>query len=182
MASRNDDQGAEALGMAIAALFAMIAIGSFAMVKNSVTINNRLKDPDHPKRRLRGIIFSTPVIIMCIGLFIMVGGEPGMGFSVIFWTAVGYLALTAYLVSSPTALGPEISPSAIQLESYLYPFDQEPPEDRSEFPGRDHTLSRGERFEQTLSGQSLPARGPKRKRARELTARVLAARRAMRRD
>ena len=182
MASKDDDDAAaQAFGAVVAMLIiATVVVISFSVV-NSVKIYNRLKDPDHPKHDELKFIFGIPVAMIGLGLLVSTG-DPDAGGALILWTIIGYWLATMYLVLSPDALGPAIAPSALRLENYLFPFDQEPPEDRSVFPKQTYALTGSEKLEQALTGLSTPPRGPERDRARAWEANIRALQQAFKSD
>jgi len=161
-----------------------VAVTYFSVI-NTVKIYNRLKDPEHPKHHLLKKIFGIPTGVIAVGLLLATSADPdvaGFGGTVIFWTIIGYFVGTAYLVMSPDSLGPQEPSTALKLENYLYPFELEPPDDRSVLPVQGYAMTRGEKFEQAFRGLRVPPRGPEHDRAKLWEARISAFQRAMKSD
>lgn len=182
MASK-DNQLEEDVGKVVAigvVMFIVLVVAAIYFgVTNTVKIHNRLKDPAHPKHDLLKFIFGIPAALVILAIGIGLGGDGEAGGTLFFYTIVGYVVVTTALVMSPTALGPAAPTTALKLERYLYPFELEPPDDRSVLSVPGYTLTRGEKFEQAFRGLRVPPRGPEHDRAKLWEARVRAFQEAM---
>jgi len=180
-----DDLALKVITMGVIMFIVMAVAVTYFSVINTVKIYNRLKDPEHPKHHLLKKIFGIPAGVIAVGLLLATSADPdvaGFGVTVVFWTIIGYFVGTAYLVMSPDALGPQAPSTALQLEKYLYPFELEPPNDRSVLPVQGYALTRSEKFEQAFRGLRVPPRGPEHDRAKLWEARISAFQRAMKSD
>ena len=180
MASKDDefdDLALKVITIGVIMFIVMVVAAIYFGVTNSVKIHNRLKDPAHPKHDLLKFIFGIPAALVILTFGIALGGDGEAAGTLFSWTVIGYVVVTTALVMSPTALGPAAPSTA--LERYLYPFEQEPPDDRSVLSVPGYTLTRGEKFEQAFRGLRVPPRGPEHDRAKLWEARVRAFQEAM---
>lgn len=182
MASK-DNQLEEDIGkfvfLGVILFIVMVIAAIYFSITNSVKIHNRLKDPAHPKHDLLKFIFGIPAALVILSFGIALGGDGEAGGTLFSWTVIGYVLVTTALVMSPTALGPAAPSTALKLERYLYPFELEPPDDRSVLSVPGYVLTRGEKFEQAFRGLRVPPRGPEHDRAKLWEARVRAFQEAM---
>jgi len=185
MASK-DNQLEEDVGkflvLGVIVFIVMVVAAIYFSVTNSVKIHNRLKDPEHPKHHLLRFIFGIPAALVILAVGIALGGDGEAGGTLFFYTLVGYVVVTTALVISPTGLGPAAPSTALKLERYLYPFELEPPDDRSVLSVPGYTLTRGEKFEQAFRGLRVPPRGPEHDRAKLWESRIRAFQLAMKSD
>lgn len=173
MASKDDDAGAEFAGQVVAMFIIMVVVVAVFSVINTVKVYNRLKPPDHPKHHLLKFLFGVPAALIAVA-FLVSTSDPDTGFTIFFGTIIGYFVTTFFLATTLEAQGTTTSSAALKLENYLYPFELEPPDDRSRLPVQGYVLTAGERFEQAFRGLSLPPRGPEHDKAKLWEARVRA--------
>lgn len=185
MASK-DNQLEEDVGkfifLGVIMFIVMVVVVMWFSVTNSVKVYNRLKDPDHPKHHLLKFIFGAPVAGIILAMGLSAGGNDDAAATVFSYTIIGYFIGTAILDMNPDALGPQAPSTALKLEHYLYPFEQEPPDDRSVLPVQGYALTRTEKLEQVFRGANVPPRGPEHDRAKLWEARLSAFQRAMKSD
>ncbi len=172
--SEFDDLALKVITMGVIMFIVMVVAAIYFGVTNSVKIHNRLKDPAHPKHDMLKFIFGIPAVLVILAVGIALGGDAEAAGSLFFYTIIGYVIVTTVLVLSPTALGPAAPSTALKLERYLYPFELEPPDDRSVLSVPGYALTRGEKFEQAFRGLRVPPRGPEHDRAKLWEARVRA--------
>ncbi len=169
-----DEMAGKVIAIGVVMFIVLVVAAIYFGVTNSVKIHNRLKDPAHPKHHWLRFIFGIPAAIVILSVGIALGGDAEAAGSLFFYTVVGYVIVTTALVMSPTALGPAAPSTALKLERYLYPFELEPPDDRSVLSVPGYTLTRGEKFEQAFRGLRMPPRGPEHDRAKLWESRVRA--------
>lgn len=183
MASKDDgefdDLALKVITIGVIMFIVMVIAAIYFSITNSVKIHNRLKDPAHPKHDLLKFIFGIPAALVILTFGIAIGGDGEAAGTLFYWTVIGYVLVTTVLVMSPTALGPAAPSTALKLERYLYPFELEPPDDRSVLSVQGYELTRGEKFEQAFRGLRVPPRGPKHDQAKLWEARIRAFQEAM---
>jgi len=95
-------------------------------------IYKHLGEPNHPHHDMQKPLFGCATICLLIsGVFLALDAETA--FFMLFFTIVGFWIWGNQLVHSghEEVNGVRV-PWDLRLDTYLYPFDQEPPADRSE--------------------------------------------------
>lgn len=132
MSSRKaEDETAELFFKVAIAAVVMIVLGIVHSLIGASKVYHLLKEPEHPKHHWLKPLFGIPVATLTLGLLVS-GTDSDTGFTIIFLTiAIFWAVVHSILFNAEDLIGPTPVTARMRLETYLHPFDQELPADRS---------------------------------------------------